>query len=89
MIHRRDALRAEKILQDRLFKKKNVEILWNKRVKEFVGTENPKTIEKIILEDTHNNAESEIKVSGTFIAIGHDPATSLFKNKIKMENSQL
>ena len=85
LIHRRDSLRAEKILQNRLFKNKNIEILWNKKVKEFVGTENPKSIEKIILMDTQNNSESEIEVSGTFIAIGHDPATSLFKNKIKMD----
>ena len=85
LIHRRDALRAEKILQDRLFNKKNINVIWNKRVKEFVGKEDPKSIEKIILEDTKDNSESEIEVSGTFIAIGHDPATSLFKNKIKMD----
>ena len=50
-----------------------------------MGKKNPKSIEKIILEDTKDNSESEIEVSGTFIAIGHDPATSLFKNKIKMD----
>lgn len=85
LIHRRDSLRAEKILQDRLFKNKKIEVLWNKRVKKFIGKENPKVIEKILLEDTQNNLESEIKVSGTFIAIGHDPATALFKNKIEMD----
>ena len=85
LIHRRDSLRAEKILQDRLFKNPKVEVLWNKRVKEFLGIENPKVLEKIILEDTLNNSKSEIKVSGAFIAIGHDPATSLFKNKIEMD----
>ena len=85
LIHRRDSLRAEKILQDRLFKNPKIELLWNKKGKEFVGTENPKVLEKIILEDTQNNSESEIKVSGAFIAIGHDPATSLFKNKIDMD----
>ncbi len=85
LIHRRDTLRAEKILQDRLFNKKNIDVIWNKKVKEFVGKEDPKSIEKIILEDTKDNSESEIEVSGTFIAIGHDPATSLFKNKIKMD----
>ena len=85
LIHRRDVLRAEKILQNRLFNKKNIDVIWNKKVKEFVGKEGPKSIEKIILEDTKDNSESEIKVSGTFIAIGHDPATALFKNKIKMD----
>ena len=56
-----------------------------RKVKEFIGSESPKALEKIILEDTQNNSESEIQVAGAFIAIGHDPATSLFKNKIKMD----
>tara|TARA_Y100000590_G_scaffold469787_1_gene659724 strand:- start:773 stop:1717 length:945 start_codon:yes stop_codon:yes gene_type:complete len=85
LIHRRDKLRAEKILQDRLFKNKKIEVNWNKKVKEFVGTENPKSLKKIIIEDTQNNSKNEIEVSGAFIAIGHDPATSLFKNKINMD----
>jgi len=85
LIHRRDSLRAEKILQDRLFNNPKIKVLWNKKVKDFLGKENPKVLEKILLEDTLNNSESEIKVSGAFIAIGHDPATSLFKKKIKMD----
>ena len=85
LIHRRDSLRAEKILQDRLFKNPKIEVLWNKKVKDFLGKENPKVLEKILLEDTLNNSETEIKVSGAFIAIGHDPATALFKKKIKMD----
>lgn len=85
LIHRRDALRAEKILQDRLFKNPKINVLWNKIVKEFVGSNNPKSLKKLRLEDTQNNSESDILVSGTFIAIGHDPATSIFKNKIKMD----
>ena len=85
LIHRRDSLRAEKILQKRLFNNPKIKILWNKKVKEFIGTENPNNLEKIILEDTQNQTESEIIVPGVFIAIGHDPATSLFKNKIEMD----
>ena len=85
LIHRRDSLRAEKILQDRLFNNKKISVLWNKKVKEFIGSESPKALENIILEDTQNNSESEIQVAGAFIAIGHDPATSLFKNKINMD----
>ena len=85
LIHRRDSLRAEKILQDRLFKNPKIKVLWNKKVKDFLGKENPKVLEKILLEDTLNNSETEIKVSGAFIAIGHDPATALFKKKIKMD----
>ena len=85
LIHRRDKLRAEKILQERLFKNSKIEILWNKKVLKFEGNENPITLKKIKLEDTKNNSESELNVSGAFIAIGHDPATSLFKGKIDMD----
>ena len=85
LIHRRDKLRAEKILQKRLFNNSKIEILWNKRVLQFEGNENPSALKKIKLEDTKNNSESELNVSGAFIAIGHDPATSLFKGKIDMD----
>jgi len=85
LIHRRDELRAEKILQKRLFNNPKIEILWNKRVLQFEGNENPATLKNIKLEDTKNNSESELNVSGAFIAIGHDPATSLFKGKIDMD----
>ena len=85
LIHRRDQLRAEKILQDRLFKNSKVEIIWNKTVKNFQGNTDTPALEKILLKSTTDNSESEIKVSGAFIAIGHDPATSLFLNKIKMD----
>tara|TARA_B100000378_G_scaffold48626_1_gene36290 strand:+ start:2615 stop:3559 length:945 start_codon:yes stop_codon:yes gene_type:complete len=85
LIHRRDQLRAEKILQDRLFKNPKVEIMWNKTVKNFQGNTDTPALEKILLKSTTDNSESEIKVSGAFIAIGHDPATSLFLNKIKMD----
>ena len=85
LIHRRDELRAEKILQKRLFNNSKIEILWNKRVLQFEGNENPATLKNIKLEDTKNNSESELNVSGAFIAIGHDPATSLFKGKIDMD----
>ena len=84
LIHRRDQLRAEKILQDRLFKNPKVEIIWNKTVKNFQGNTDTPALEKILLKSTTDNSESEIKVSGAFIAIGHDPATSLFLNKIKI-----
>ena len=85
LIHRRDSLRAEKILQDRVFKHPKIEILWNKKIKEFQGSNEPAALEKIILEDTQNQKESALKVTGSFIAIGHDPATSLFVNKIDMD----
>jgi len=85
LIHRRDQLRAEKILQQRLFKNSKIEILWNKKVLQFEGNEDPTTLKRIKLKDTKNNSESELNVSGAFIAIGHDPATYLFKGKIDMD----
>ena len=85
LIHRRDSLRAEKILQERLFKNQKINILWNKKVVNFIGTDDPIALTKIEIEDTINKKKSQIEIDGVFIAIGHDPATSLFLNKIKMD----
>ena len=85
LIHRRDSLRAEKILQERLFKNSKIKILWNKKVKKFIGSDNPPTLKKIELEDSVDQKHSEISIDGAFIAIGHDPATSLFADKLKMD----
>jgi len=87
IIHRRGALRSDKILQDRLFKNNKIKIHWNKTVKKFIGKVNPNALEKIILNDVKLNTTSELKVSGAFIAIGHDPATALFKNQLKMDRN--
>ncbi len=86
LIHRRDSLRAEKILQDRLFKNNKIEIIWESKVKEFIGEDNPQSLKEVLLENTKNGKTSKIKISGAFIAIGHDPATSLFKGKIDMDS---
>ena len=85
LVHRRDELRAEKILQDRLFNNNKIEVIWNSKVSEFVGEENPNTLKKIILENTLDGTKTTIDVNGAFIAIGHDPATSLFIDKLKMD----
>ncbi|PPR47211.1 MAG: Thioredoxin reductase [Alphaproteobacteria bacterium MarineAlpha5_Bin9] len=87
LIHRREKLRSEKILQDRLFKNSKINILWNKKVKEFEGIDQPKQLTNLILEDTKTGETSNLNVSGTFIAIGHDPATSLFKGKLNMDDN--
>ena len=86
LVHRRDSLRAEKILQDRLFKNEKIEILWNSKINEFLGDDNPQILKKVIIENTLNGKISTIETDGAFIAIGHDPATSLFKGKLKMDN---
>ena len=85
IIHRRDSFRSEKILQDRLFKNKKINVIWNKTVNEFIGKENPNSLNKLILNDVKTNEKSEINVEGAFVAIGHDPATSLFKDQIEID----
>ena len=86
LIHRRDSLRAEKILQERLFKNDKIDVIWNSRVLEFLGEDNPLSLKKVVLEDTKDSKVSTIDIDGAFIAIGHDPATSLFKNKLEMDD---
>ena len=86
LVHRRDKLRAEKILQERLFKHPKIEVIWNHVVDEFIGADEPISLKEVKLRNVNDNAEKIIYATGAFIAIGHDPATSLFKNKIKMDN---
>ena len=86
LIHRRDKLRAEKILQDRLFNNEKIEVIWNTNVKEFIGDENPISLNKVLIKSTIDGSEKFIETSGAFIAIGHDPATSLFKGKLDMDS---
>jgi thioredoxin reductase (NADPH) len=85
LIHRRDKLRAEKILQNRLFEKKNVEIIWNSQLKEIHGNKENKLIEKIVIKNTSDNNENQIILDGLFVAIGHKPATEIFLNKLEID----
>ena len=84
LIHRRDELRSEKILQDRLFSKKNINIVWNNEVSEILGDENGVNALKLI--STKQNKTKIIKVNGVFIAIGHSPSTKPFKDVLEMDN---
>ncbi len=84
LIHRRDELRSEKILQDRLFSKKNINVVWNNEVSEILGDENGVNALKLI--STKQNKIEIIKVSGVFIAIGHSPSTKPFKDVLEMDN---
>ena len=85
LVHRRDKLRAEKILQERLFKHPKIEIIWDHIVEEFIGSNEPISLNKIKLCNVKDNSKKIIDATGAFIAIGHDPSTSLFKNKIEMD----
>ena len=82
LVHRRDKLRAEKILQDRLKQNSKIEFIWNSEVTKFNGNDD---LESIDLLNKQENKISNLKVDGVFIAIGHDPATQLFKGQIKMD----
>lgn len=85
LIHRRDRLRAEKILQDRLFANPKIEIVWNHAVDEVLGTDQPKAVTGLRLRDVVTGRMRELAVDGLFVAIGHDPATSLFKGQLEMD----
>jgi thioredoxin reductase (NADPH) len=86
LIHRRDHLRAEKILQDRLFAHPNIKILWNKAVDRFVGGGEPEGLVGLDLRDTRTGEMSRLDVEGGFVAIGHSPATGLFKGKLELDS---
>ena len=84
LVHRRDALRAEKMLQDKLFKKDNIEILWDAELSEVKGDDLGVT--SVIIKSKLDGANTEINLDGVFIAIGHKPNTDIFKNILKMDN---
>ena len=85
LIHRRNELRAEKLLQEKLKANKKIQIIWDSVVEEVMGTNEPKGVNGIKIKNVKTNKESELKVDGLFIAIGHDPATALFKDQLKMD----
>jgi thioredoxin reductase (NADPH) len=87
LIHRRDELRAEKILQDRLFAHPKISVLWNKTVEEFLGDPAAGGLTGLRLVDTQDGSESTFECQGAFVAIGHAPATELFKGKLAMDSS--
>ena len=86
LIHRRDTLRAEKILQERLFNNPKVEVIWNSVLKEIIGIDNPICVEAIKIENQKNNKEIEIACKGVFIAIGHAPSNELILNQLETHN---
>src|SRR3989344_208749 len=83
VIHRREELRAQKVLQDRAFNTKNIKFIWNSEVKEFLGKDR---LEAIKLLNNKNNKISEIKIDCAFVAIGHTPNTSFLKGHIKLDS---
>jgi len=87
IVHRRDSFRAERILQDRLFKNPKVSVVWDSVVDEICGTENPTKVTHVRLKNVKSKQVSEVPVDGVFVAIGHAPATELVTGQLKMKSS--
>ncbi len=85
LVHRRDSLRAEKILQGRLFANPKISVIWNSVVEEIVGEGPPPVVTGVRLRDVHSGEEKLVKCDGVFVAIGHTPNTELFRGKLKMD----
>ncbi|HKA99781.1 MAG TPA: thioredoxin-disulfide reductase, partial [Methyloceanibacter sp.] len=87
LVHRRGALRAEKILQERLFANPKIEVMWNSELHEVLGIENPRTVTGATLKNTQTGSIVTVPADGIFIAIGHEPQSELFKGQIDMKPS--
>ena len=85
VVHRRDEFRAERILQERLFANPKIEVIWNSGVEEVLGSENPLGVTGVRLKDLKTGAVKEVACDGFFVAIGHAPASDLFKGQLKMD----
>jgi thioredoxin reductase (NADPH) len=85
VVHRRDAFRAEKILQDRLFKHPKIEVIWDSALEDVVGNENPLKVRAAVLRNVKTGVLRELPADGIFIAIGHSPSTELVAGKIQMK----
>jgi thioredoxin reductase (NADPH) len=86
LIHRRDSLRAEKILQDRLFSNPNIKIIWDSEVVEFVGGGEPEALVGLDIRNRRTGEISRVDVEGAFVAIGHQPATELFNGQLELDS---
>lgn len=86
LIHRRDSLRAEKTLIDRLLSHPKVEMIWNSVVEDILGSTDPRAVTGARLRNVQSKDVREIPVEGFFVAIGHDPATELFRGKLQMDD---
>ena len=86
LVHRRDSLRAEKIMQDRLFRNPKVEVFWDHVLDEVLGGDNPRSVTGVRLRHARTGEARELPCAGVFIAIGHDPASSLVKDQLRMRD---
>jgi thioredoxin reductase (NADPH) len=86
LVHRRNELRAEKILQERLFKHPKIAVIWDNVVEEILGGSEPAVVTGVVLRNVKTGEKSTVPTDGVFVAIGHDPATALFKGQLDMDD---
>ena len=84
LVHRRDELRASKVMQERAFADKKIKFHWNKNIEEITGNEK---VQKVILKDAKTNEKTDLEVGGVFVAIGHEPNTKLFVNQLELDQN--
>src|SRR6202047_3987120 len=87
VVHRRDHFRAERILQDRLFKNPKIKVVWDSALEEVIGESDPLKVTGVRLKNVRTGAVVEKKIDGVFVAIGHSPATALVEGKVRMKPS--
>jgi len=87
IVHRRDHFRAERILQERLFKHPKIKVIWDSAIEEICGAQNPSKVTHVRLKNVKSGAFTEIPADGVFIAIGHAPATELVADQVKLKSS--
>jgi thioredoxin reductase (NADPH) len=85
LVHRRDSLKAEKMLQQRLFSHPKIKVVWDSSVDEVLGSDTPKSVTSIRLKNEKSGSTTDLAVDGMFVAIGHSPATELFKGQVDMD----
>lgn len=85
LIHRRDQLRAEKVMQERLFAHPKIDVIWNAEIEEIIGTDSPNLVTGVILRDDREGTVRKLPTDGVFIAIGHSPATELFTGQLPLK----
>jgi thioredoxin reductase (NADPH) len=85
VVHRRDSFRAERILQDRLFRHPNIEVVWNSAIEDIGGSEAPLSVNHVKLKNVVSGQVSELRTDGVFVAIGHKPSTELFAGQLDMK----
>jgi thioredoxin reductase (NADPH) len=87
VVHRRDEFRAERILQERLFANPKIQVIWNSAVDEVLGASDPLGVTGVVLKDLNTGATQEVACDGLFVAIGHAPASALFKGQLEMDGA--